>query len=170
MTKTTVPPKGKMLLSDGADATGESQETTVKNQELDDFCKMFGNTNGLALFQSGADIAEVKQWQALNEKYSQYIADAPDEEETSTSDSKSEKEEEETKLSSTASDGLTSSAVMSKLDILAAAVTKLQATMPPRGAEPVSHGQETKLSDDKPKTSASRYASKIRERGIQAQQ
>ena len=104
MTKTTVPPKGKTLLSDGADATGESQETTVKNQELDDFCKMFGNTNGLALFQSGADIAEAKQWQALNEKYSQYLADAPDEEKTSTSDSKSEKEEEETKLSSTAGD------------------------------------------------------------------
>ena len=163
MTKTKEPPKGKTLLSDGAVTTGESQETTVKNQELDDFCKMFGDTNGLALFQSGADIAEAKQWQALNEKYSKYLADTEDEEETSPSEPA--KENEEMKLSSATPVGLDSS-VLSKLEMLAAAVTKLQAAMPPRGAEPVSHGQEqTKLSNE-PKTSASRYASKIRQQGI----
>ena len=142
MTKTKPTPKGKTKLSEDKKEKDEnlSQEETpsVKSQELADFCSMFGDTNGLALFQSGADIAEAKQWKTLNDKYSQYLADEEEEEKAPepTPEPEDGKDDENSKLS----------AAITKLTKLvetqSAEIVKLKATMLSGGAEPVSGGKE----------------------------
>ena len=141
-------PKQPMKLSDDEKEKDENlsqdKAPSVKNQELADFCEMFGEKNGMALYQSGADIAEAKQWQALNEKYSQYLANDDEDDppaDPPADDNPTKEDDDDEKLSA----ALTklNAKIDAKLDALSTAVTKLQAAMPPKGADPVSHNGET---------------------------
>ena len=64
----------KTKLSDNPHAPPSTDmEGHVESQELDYLCSVFGNENGNKLFQAGTDVAEVKEWQSLDEKFSQYL-------------------------------------------------------------------------------------------------
>jgi hypothetical protein len=149
-------------------APSTDMKDAVRDQNLADMCGIFGNENGMKLWQSGGDIAEVKTWQSLNEKYAKYLPKADtalsddDEEDKPTPPADDEpkdedppkKDDEEDKL---AAKGLTKlTALVEKQNQLiesqSAEITKLKAAIP-QGAEPVSHGQTPVKTDPQPKNS-----------------
>jgi hypothetical protein len=163
MPKTKVTPKQTTKLSD-EEKDKDEELKTVKSQELADFCSMFGDANGLALFQSGADIAEAKQWQSLNEKYSQYLSDDKDDEPTPPEPDPNPEPDEDDK------DKL--SAVLTKLEKLtkafetqSAEIANLKASAP-RGADPVSMSREEPPQREEKKNSVSAAARRYKERGV----
>jgi recombination DNA repair RAD52 pathway protein len=118
----------------------------VRDQNLADMCSIFGNENGMKLWQSGGDIAEVKTWQSLNEKYAQYLPKAdtslsdddedkptdPEEELPTKDEDPPKKDDEENKLSAA---GLTKLTEMVKeqtklIESQSAEITKLKAAIP----------------------------------------
>jgi hypothetical protein len=151
MKKTKLSPSLVKLSGDEQSGEDTSQELSpsVKNQELADFCSMFGDANGLALFQSGADIAEARQWQTLNEKYSKYLSEkAEEQEETAPADppKESDVEDDKEKLS----------AVITKLtkhiETQSMEFARLHAALPRGESAPVKHNyqseqQKTELSE-----------------------
>jgi hypothetical protein len=164
------------LSDDTKDETAPDPEkevdAAVKSQELADLCAIFGNDNGIKLFQEGADVAEVRQWQSLNEKYSKYLAgtasgdeDKPDDDPKEGAPEKTDDEpkdepdkdkEDDEKLSAV----LTKlNAMSAKLESQTTEIVKLKASIPPNGVEPVSHGNETH-NVAAPKNAVQAYAAK----------
>ena len=170
-TMSKTPPK-KTKLSDDAPKPEDAVQSAVKSQELDELCAIFGTTNGVTLFQQGTDVAEVKQWQALNEKYAKYLAgaatddDKKDEPASEPDDTKEEPKEEPASEPDKKDDDKLSAALTklnktidtqsSTIETLQAEITKLKAAVP-RGAEPVSHLSESQPADE-PGNSVTRYA------------
>ncbi|MCL2710451.1 MAG: hypothetical protein FWE95_06195 [Planctomycetaceae bacterium] len=146
----------------------------VKSQELADLCSIFGDKNGIALYQSGTDVGEVRTWQSLNEKYAKYLS-ADEEEEppkddeedlANDDDEPSPPEPDPTPEPDDEKDKL--SAVLAKLvkqiDAQSAEMTKLKAAIP-RGAEPVSHGTETLQAEPK-KNSVAAATERYKKKGV----
>lgn len=155
----------------------------VKDPILAEFCEVFGKENGLELYQSDASIDEVRQYQSLHAKFGQYLTglskedeEKPDEEkggeekkpddEEESEDKPDDKKKEDEKLSSAVLEKL--SAMEKRLEAQAA-VTQSQSaelvklhSLIPKGAEPVSHGQETANKSELKKTSVDRYAAKYK--------
>jgi len=167
------PPLKKMSQEDDAPNPETAVQSAVKSQELADLCTIFGDSNGIKLFQEGVDVNEVRQWQSLNDKYAKYLpsvtlnddkdkdepADPPAEDEPPKEDEPKDKEDE--KLSATVLSKL--SALDKKLESQSAEIVKLKAAIPPNGAEPVSHNTETpKGGTAQPKNSVQKYAAKYK--------
>ena len=168
MPKTKLNPKTTNLSADAgkSESTPEKEpnkEQSVKSPDLAALCDIFGNDNGIALFQNGADIAEVKQWQALNEKYAQHLS-AEDDEPTKDSEPAKEDDPPKEDAPEPKKDDEKLSATLTKLTALvekqSVEIVKLKAAMP-RGADPLSHGNETPADEPK-QTSVDRYAAKYK--------
>ena len=122
-------------LSDPEEETPE-ETPQVKDKDLAEFIEVFGTEKGLALWQSGADIEEVRQLKALLEKYGTpegWEAAATDE--TNLSEGTDDEEDDKTNLSATVK------TLADTVTKLAAEVTRLKAAYP-RGEEPVSGNRE----------------------------
>ena len=150
--------------ADKSDSTPKPDEKqSVKSQELADLTEIFGYETGYKLFQDGTDIAEVTQWQALNEKYAQYLSADEDDPKP---DSEPAKENDPPKedIPEPKKDDEKLSATLTKLTAMvekqSAEIVKLKAAMP-RGADPLSHGNETPVDEPK-QTSVDRYAAKYK--------
>jgi hypothetical protein len=150
-------------------------EGHVKDQSLADLCALFGNDNGIKLFQEGTDDGEVKTWQSLNDKYAKYLSssdddepevnvDPPAEDDPPKTDDEPEadppKKDDEEKLSATLTKLNDTIAKQTKLlESQTVEITKLKASMP-RGEDPLSHNSHVEKPEAKT-TSLSRYAAKI---------
>ena len=167
----------KKLSKDGDAPNPESEvKSAVKSQELADLCAIFGDSNGIKLFQEGADVNEVRQWQSLNDKYAKYLSASSDDDEPKADDEppkegepktddeppkEDEPEKDKDKLSASAI--LTKlNAMDKKLELQTAEIVKLKAAIPPNGAEPVSHNAETPKAAEQPKNSVQKYAVKYK--------
>jgi hypothetical protein len=165
-------PKKTKLSGDAPDPE-DAVKSAVKSQELDELCAIFGTTNGVTLFQQGTDVAEVKQWQSLNEKYAQYLAGSEDgkkDEPASEPDDTKEEPKEEPASEPDKKDDDKLSAALTKLNktidtqsqtikTLQTELVKLKAAVP-RGAEPVSHLSETQPAETG--NSVTRYAERYK--------
>ncbi len=148
-------------LSDAAEpaASDTPPEKTVKDPDLAEFIAVFGTEKGLELWQSGADIAEVRQLKELLDKYGQ-----PEAASTDSDDNPPEPEPEPKKDDETAK-------LSALLKPLADSVTKLSGELNtiksaiPRGeTQPLHHGLagvgnvETKLTQTSVDKMAAKYA------------
>jgi len=124
-------------LSDG-EPSGEPTETKVKDPDLAEFCEVYGREKGLDLWQSGADINDIRMLKELIEKYG--VPEPPGTETTELNDEAEPadpKEEDEDKDDDDKKENTELKALVTKL---AAEVTKLSAIMPRGEASPVKHG------------------------------
>jgi len=154
MTKTKVTPKGKTNLSDDS-ASGEAPETKVKDPDLAEFCEVYGREKGLDLWQSGADINDIRTLKELIEKYG--VPEPPGTEPTTELNDDDPpadpKEDDEDKKEKTEL-----KAIVTKL---AAEVTKLSAALPRGEAEPVKHGFQQEP-EKKELTEKEKYLASVR--------
>ena len=168
-------PPLKKLSNDDAPNPEAEVKSAVKSQELADLCAIFGESNGIKLFQEGADVNEVRQWQSLNDKYAKYLSASSDDDEPKADDEPPKegepKTDEEPKEGEPEKDKdkLSASAILTKLTAMdnklesqTAEIMKLKAAIPPNGAEPVSHNAETPKAAEQPKNSVQKYAAKYK--------
>ena len=151
-----------------------NMEGHVKDQSLADLCAIFGNDTGVKLFQEGTDVAEVKQWQSLNDKYAKYLSSGNDDDEVDPPaeddppktddepDTDPPKKDDDEKLSATLTKLNDTIAKQTKLlESQTAEITKLKASMP-RGEDPLSHNSH--VTEDAPKkNSVSTYAARYKQ-------
>ena len=190
--KKTVNTKTKFSADNDQHAPPSTDMTpAVKSQELADLCAIFGDTNGIKLYQDGTDVNEVRQWQSLNDKYAKYLSsdedepkqdEPPKDDEPAKDDEPKEdppadsdppkKDDSEPKKDDDKDDEKLSAALAKFTDKLVkkidTEITKLKAVIP-RGAEPVSHGNETLPAEPK-KNSVSAAADRYKKRGVKETQ
>jgi pyruvate/2-oxoglutarate dehydrogenase complex dihydrolipoamide acyltransferase (E2) component len=127
-------------LSDTA-PTGESETPKVKDPDLAEFCDVYGREKGLDLWQSGADIADIRTLKELIEKYG--VPSPPEPQPTELNDTPAEPKtetKEEPKAEPKKDETVTE--LHAVVTALKAEVTKLHAALPRGEQTPVSHNYQ----------------------------
>ncbi len=149
-------------LSDAETPPETPPEKTVKDQDLAEFIAVFGTEKGLELWQSGADIAEVRQLKELLDKYGQ-----PEAASTESDDNPPEPEPEPKKDDETAKLSALLKPLTDSVTKLSGELNTIKAAMPRGETTPLHHGlaggghSETKLAQ----TSVDKMAAKYAENG-----
>jgi hypothetical protein len=118
-------------------ASGESQEPKVKDPDLAEFISVYGTEKGLELWQSGADIGDIRQLKELIEKYG--VPGPPATETTATTELNEEEEEPAKPAEEKKDEEKTTTELKAAITALKAEVTKLHAALPRGENAPVKH-------------------------------
>ena len=121
--------------------TGESETPKVKDPDLAEFCDVYGREKGLDLWQSGADIADIRKLKELIEKYG--VPSPPEPQPTEQNDTSAEPKtepKEEPKAEPKKDETVTE--LHAAITALKAEVTKLHAAVPRGEQAPVSHNYQ----------------------------
>ena len=131
--------KDKMTHLSEEKPTGESQESKVKDPDLAEFCEVYGREKGLDLWQSGADIKDIRTLKDLIEKYG--VPTPP--EAATTTDLNEEKPAEEKTAEGTTEEKPEAKKEVTELKAIVTALkaelTGLKAALPRGEQSPVSH-------------------------------
>ena len=118
--------------------TGESQESKVKDPDLAEFCEVYGREKGLDLWQSGADIKDIRTLKELIEKYG--VPEPPEAAPTTDLNEEQPAEEKPAATEEKPEDKKEVTELKAAVTALKAEITGLRAAMPRGEQSPVSHG------------------------------